>query len=236
MPGDLADPEGLAAVVAGVDGVVHAANTNGEDAGEVDDAAVRAMVEALEGSGKPFVYTSGIWVLGETGEAAADERSPTDPLALVAWRGPLESWLIEAADRGVRTIVIRPGIVYGDGGGIPALLAAGELPVVGDGENRWPLVHVRDLARLYVNALAEAPAGAILHGISETVKQKDVGERLGAEAMPLAEAREELGDFADALALDQHITAPRTRELLGWEPREPGILDVQEEALAGCAG
>jgi len=68
------------------------------------------------------------------------------------------------------------------------------------------------------------------------VKQKDVGERLGAEAMPLAEAREELGDFADALALDQHITAPRTRELLGWEPREPGILDVQEEALAGCAG
>lgn len=236
VPGDLTDPKGLAAAVAGVDGAVHTANTNGEEAGEVDDAAVRAMVGALEGSGAPFVYTSGIWVLGETGEDAADERSATNPLELVAWRGPLETWLVGAADRGVRTVVIRPGIVYGDAGGIPAMLAAGDLPMVGDGQNRWPLVHVRDLARLYVNALEDAPAGSILHGISETVKQKDVGEHLGAETMPLDEAREKMGGFADALATDQHIAAPHTRELLGWEPREPGILQVREEALARSSG
>lgn len=236
VPGDLTEPDGLAAAVAGVDGVVHMANTNDEDAGEVDDAAVRAMVDALEGSGEPFVYTSGIWVLGETGEQAADERSPANPIDLVAWRGPLETWLVGAADRRVRTVIVRPGIVYGDGGGIPAMMANGELPIVGDGENRWPLVHVRGLARLYVNALEEAPAGSVLHGISETVRQKDVGEHLGAERMPLEEARERMGGFAEALALDQRIGAPRTRELLGWEPREPGILEVREEALAGSSG
>lgn len=231
VDGDLTDPAGLAEAARGADAVIHAANTGGEDAARVDEAAVRAMAGALEGSGKPFVYTSGIWVLGATGDEPATEQTPVDPIDLVAWRGPLERWLVEASTRGVRTIVIRPGVVYGRNGGIPAMMARGELPVVGDGENRWPVVHVDDLARLYVAALANAPAGSILHGIGEVVRQRDVGERLEADFVSLDDAIDAMGAFAGALALDQNIAARQTNELLGWEPLEPSILEVPRRAL-----
>lgn len=231
VDGDLTDPAGLAEAARGADAVIHAANTGGEDAAELDEAAVRAMAGALEGSGKPFVYTSGIWVLGETGDEPANEQTPVDPIDIVAWRGPLERWLVEASTRGVRTVVIRPGIVYGRNGGIPTMMARGELPVVGDGENRWPVVHIDDLARLYVAALENAPAGSILHGVGEVVRQRDVGERLGADSMSLDDALDAMGGFAGALALDQNIAARQTSDLLGWEPREAGILEVPRRVL-----
>lgn len=231
VDGDLTDPAGLADAARDADAVVHAANTGGEDAARLDEAAVRAMVGALESSGKPFVYTSGIWVLGETGDEPATEQTPVDPIDIVAWRGPLERWLVEASTRGVRTIVIRPGIVYGHNGGIPAMMARGELPVIGDGENRWPVVHVDDLARLYVAALENAPAGSILHGVGGVVRQGDVGERLGADSMSLDDALNAMGGFAGALALDQNIVARSTSDLLGWEPPEPSILELPRRAL-----
>lgn len=231
VSGDLENTAGLAEAARSSDGVIHAANTGGENAARIDDAAVRAMVGALEGSGKPFVYTSGIWVLGETGYEPATEDTPVDPIDLVAWRGALERWLVKASVRGVRTVLIRPGVVYGRNGGIPGMMARGELPVVGDGRNRWPVVHVDDLARLYVTALEDAPAGSILHGIGGVVRQQAVGERLGAESLPLDEALDAMGGFAAALALDQEIEAPRTRDLLDWEPREPGILEIPPRSL-----
>lgn len=231
VAGDLTDPDGLADAARGADAVIHLANTGGEDAARVDEAAVRAMAGALEGSGKPFVYTSGIWVLGETGDEPATEQTPANPIDIVAWRGPLERWLVEASTRGVRTIVIRPGVVYGRGGGIPGMMARDELPVVGDGQNRWPVVHVDDLSRLYVTALENAPAGSILHGIGDVVRQRDIGEQLGADAMPLDEALDAMGGFAGALALDQNITARRTSDLLGWEPRAPSILELPRRAF-----
>lgn len=231
VDGDLTDPAGLADAARDADAVIHAANTGGEDAARLDEAAVRAMAGALEGSGKPFVYTSGIWVLGETGDEPATEQTPVDPIDIVAWRGPLERWLVEASTRGVRTVVIRPGIVYGRNGGIPAMMARGELPVIGDGKNRWPVVHVDDLARLYVAALENAPAGSILHGVGGVVRQRDVGERLEADFVSLDDAIDAMGAFAGALALDQNIAARQTNDLLGWEPREPSILEVPRRAL-----
>lgn len=231
VAGDLTDPDGLAEAARRADAVIHAANTGGEDAARVDEAAVHAMVGALDGSGKPFVYTSGIWVLGETGDEPVTERTPVDPIDLVAWRGPLEKWLVEASTRGVRTIVIRPGVVFGQNGGIPGMMARGELPVVGDGENRWPVVHVDDLARLYVAALENAPAGSILHGIGGVVRQGELGKRLGADSIPLDDALDAMGGFAAALALDQNIAARHTSDLLGWEPREPSILEVARRTL-----
>ncbi|MFW6088247.1 MAG: NAD-dependent epimerase/dehydratase family protein [Gemmatimonadota bacterium] len=231
VAGDLTEPARLAEAAHGADAVIHTANTGGEDAARVDASAARAMARALEGSGKAFIYTSGIWVLGETGAEPATEQTPVDPIDLVAWRGPLEKWLVEASTRGVRTIVIRPGVVYGRNGGIPGMMARGELPVVGDGENRWPLIHIDDLARLYVAALERAPAGSILHGIGDVVRQGEVGERLGAESLPLDDALDAMGEFAGALALDQNIVARDTGDLLGWEPREPSILDVPRRSL-----
>lgn len=236
VAGDLRDLDGLARLARGADAVIHAANTQGADAGAVDLAATRAILRALDGSDRPFLYTSGAWVLGDTGGRVADERSPRAPVALVAWRGPLEEEVLAA--RGVRGIVVRPGVVFGEGGGIPGMLGRGDLPVIGDGTQRWSLVHVRDLAALYVQALA-APGGSVLHGMSLTATMREIA-LLGAaargarvpERLTLAHAREGLGDFADALAIDQRLSSVRTQALLGWLPAR---LSLVEEFLGGRA-
>ncbi|HMB55109.1 MAG TPA: NAD-dependent epimerase/dehydratase family protein [Thermoanaerobaculia bacterium] len=224
--GDLRKPETLAAAVAAADGAIHTANTNADDAGQADRAAVSAMLGALAGSGKPFVYTSGVWVLGDTGGGVSNEGSSTaNALPKVAWRAEVEKRVLAAAEDGVRSVVLRPGIVYGHGGGIPAMLAAGKLPLVGDGEQHWTTVHVDDLADLYLLALT-APAGTVLHGISGEVTMGELAAACGVVERVSAEtARERFGGFGDALALDQRISAERSREVTGWEPGRPGILD-----------
>ncbi|HEV8038400.1 MAG TPA: NAD(P)H-binding protein, partial [Bryobacteraceae bacterium] len=113
--GDLNWPANLAKAAAQSDGVIHAGTTND---GAIDQTAVRAMLDALRASSKPLLYTSGIWVLGDTGGRIADETWPVNPTALVAWRPKAEQVILEASSTGVRSIVIRPGIVYGRGGGI----------------------------------------------------------------------------------------------------------------------
>lgn len=229
--GDLRDAAGLEALAAGFDAVVHAANTGGADAAAVDARAAHALLRGTAARGGTLVYTSGVWVLGE---GRSDERSPTNAPALVAWRPRLEAE-ISAAGADARVIIVRPGIVYGRGAGIPGMIAAGQLPVIGDGRQRWPLVHVDDLAELYVRALG-APAGSILHGVSETLSMGDLGllaaagGRAPVARIPLAEARARFGDFADALALDQQVDSQVTRVLAGWQPARPSPV---EEFLAG---
>jgi nucleoside-diphosphate-sugar epimerase len=221
VAGDLRDADGLRGVAGSFDAVVHVANTGGADAGAVDTAATRAVLAALRGTRKAFVYTSGAWVLGA---GATHEGSPRRPVPLIEWRGALEEEVLATAP-GVRAVIVRPGVAYGRGGGIPGMLARGELPVVGDGHQRWPLVHVEDLADLYVRALT-APAGAVLHGVATSATMRELA-LLGAAShgrldppaeLSLAAARERLGEFADALALDQRVSSRVTRELTGWRP------------------
>lgn len=233
--GDLRQADRLAELAARADAVIHTANTNGGDASDVDTNATRALLAALGASGKPFVYTSGVWVLGATGDRVVDEGAPLDPIPLIAWRAGLEAEVTAA--RGVRGIVLRPGVVFGDDGGIPAKVGRGEIPVVGDGRQRWPLVHVRDLAELYVRAL-RAPLGAILHGVATTATMRDIAllgaasrRAGGVSSLPLAAARERFGAFADALALDQVVSAARTRALTGWQPVRRSLI---EELLGGA--
>jgi len=222
VPGNLADLPALAQAARSADAVLHAGFAAGPDGAPVDQAATRAMAGALEGSGRPFVYTSGAWVLGPARSRPADEDAPLDPVALVAWRAPLERWLVAAASRAVGTVILRPGIVYGQGGGIPGKIARGELPLVGTGAQRWAVVHVEDLAELYVAAAERARAGAILHGVAGMIPAMDLVRAEGGASpgpVPLEAARASLGAFADALALDQDVTADRTRAALGWNPR-----------------
>src|SRR5205814_109624 len=174
---------------------------------EVDGPAVDAILGALEGSGKPYLYTSGIWSQGDTGGTVVDESMPTQPFAHVAWRKPIEDRVRQAAQRQVRSVDVRPGIVYGRGGGIPAgfteaALKNGAARFVGTGENRWAMVHVDDLADLYLLALERAPAGALLLAVSGPaypVKELAAAASRGAGAggrttsWPLEEARAALG-------------------------------------------
>lgn len=238
--GALEDADALAAAARAADAVVHAAATGraGQDA--VDRSAVEAMLGALGGSGRRFVYTSGAWVLGDTGGAVAAEDAPLRPAALVAWRAEVER-RVRGAD-GVRGVVVRPGLVHGRGGGMAAgWVAAGRrkgvVRFVGDGAQRVNPVHVDDLADLYLLAL-DAPAGTVLHGVAETVPTREAVEAAAAaagaraEAWALEEARAALGPYADALVLDQRLSAEAARAL-GWAPSRPGLLETLRTAGGG---
>ena len=234
LRGSLADADVLARGAREADATIHAGATGAADQAEVDTAAVHALLEALEGSGKPFIYTSGVWVLGATGDRVADEDAPVNAAAIVAWRPAVERTVLDAAARGIRSVVIRPGVVYGRGGGTPGGFVAsgrkkGVVRYVGDGSQRWPFVHVDDLAELYLLALA-GPAGTVLNAAGPSLPAREVAEAAAraagarAEAWPLEEARARLGVYADALALDQQVSAERARAL-GWRPSRPSVLD-----------
>lgn len=217
------------------DAVIHLGATGNEDQGEVDTAAVGAMLNAVEGTGKPFVYTSGVWVLGSTGDRVADEDAPLNPAEIVAWRAEVEGTMRDAAAWGIRSVVVRPAVVYGRGGGTPGMFVSaarrkGVVRYVGDGTQRWPFVHVDDLAALYVLALDAPTATLLTAAAGPSIPVRDVAEAAaranGAETepWPLEEAREKLGPYADALALDQQVSADRALGL-GWNPKRPSVLD-----------
>ncbi|MEP7177048.1 MAG: NAD-dependent epimerase/dehydratase family protein, partial [Gemmatimonadales bacterium] len=147
-----------------------------------------------------------------------------------------------------RSVVIRPAVVYGRGGGITAGFAQsardeGAARYVGTGKNRWPLVHVDDLADLYLLALERAPAGTLLLGTAGTprsVRELAEAASRGAGAggrtasTPLEEARKTMGAYADALVLDQQATSRKAEELLGWHPSRPDALeDLERGSYAG---
>jgi nucleoside-diphosphate-sugar epimerase len=246
---DLHDPEPLARAAAGYEAVVHTAATQDEDMGPVEQAAVRALLAALAGSGKAFIYTSGVWVYGSAPPGRLlDEDTPPDPVALFAWRPALEAEVVAAAATGVRSIVIRPGMVYGRGGGptnqFAAMAADGVPRYVGDGENHWTLVHVDDLADLYALALDRAPAGTLVNGVVEPpFRVRDIAEAAAVGAgfaappvpWPVSEAAAELGaGDADGVTRDHRISGARARALLGWEPapRSP-LEELRGQADAG---
>lgn len=242
--GDFSDPASVSSAARAADGVISMATTYDPS---IDGPAVDAILDALAGSDKSFVYTSGIWSHGDTGGVVVDESTPPHPAALVQWRQAVEDRVREAARRGIRTVVIRPAIVYGRGGGIPAGFVQsareeGAARYVGTGENRWPLVHVDDLADLYLLALERAPAGSLLLGVSgpsHPVREIAVAASRAAgaggrtAAWPLEEARQKLGAYADALVLDQQASGRRAQEL-GWRPHRPDVLeDIERGSYAG---
>jgi nucleoside-diphosphate-sugar epimerase len=233
--GDFADPSSLSAPARAADAVINLATTY--DAA-VDPPAIDALLDALAGSGKPFIYTGGNWLYGDTGGKVLDESSPPRPLPHITWRPGVEQRVLGAASRGVRGIVICPTMVYGRAGGVLADLTRsareeGAARFVGTGENRWPLVHVDDLADLYLLALERAPAGTLLFATAgPAIRVRDLAAAASrasgaggrTTAVPLAEARKTMGAEADGLALDQQFSSRRARELLGWTPRRPDAL------------
>jgi nucleoside-diphosphate-sugar epimerase len=245
--GDFADPESVGSAAGSADGVISMATTYDPS---IDGPAIDAILDALAGSNKPFVYTSGIWSHGDTGSKVVDETWPPNPAELVRWRQQVEDRVLEGAKRGIRSVVIRPAIVYGRGGGIPAGFVEsarkeGAARYVGTGKNLWPLVHVDDLADLYLLALEKAPPGTLLLGVSgpsrrvsEIAAAASRGAGAGGRtvATPLEEARNKLGAYADALVLDQQASGRRAQELLGWKPRRPDVLEDIERGSYAAQG
>ena len=133
-------------------GLIHTASPGDATSADLDNAVVDAVIDALEGTGKPYLQISGLWVFGTN--TSITEESPFNAPAMVAWKEPIERRVLSA--NGIRGAVLVSGVAYGDGGGgIPGLLLAsprddaGNLIMLGTGQQHWPTVHVADLADFF---------------------------------------------------------------------------------------
>jgi len=236
--GNLAEPASFHGSAEGQDGYVHAAFDYASNRGAaIDRAALDAIIAAAKrprtaGSAAPsrrfIVYTSGVWVLGKAPEPVAED-APVQPIPLVSWRTDHERLVLDAGDH-LRTAVVRPGVVYGGGrgmvGDIFKAATQGLVRVVGDGNNRWPLVYDRDLADLYARLAGNQDASGIFHANDEGDERVNdlvaaispyLAVRPDVRHVPIEEARSKMGLYAEALALDQVVRSPRARAI-GWTP------------------
>ena len=239
--GELGTPRTYVDAVKAADAVIHAALDGSARGIAIEKQGLETMLSTLtqasQADGKPrvFIYTSGIWVLGQTTKAA-DETAPLNPPTHTQWRPQHEEVVLSAFSGSLRTVVVRPGIVYGGNRGIVSELIKdalnGLIRVVGTGKNRWPCVYKHDLGDLYVRILESPSAVGIIHATDEAdEKVMDIVEAIAAHVpqrpdvrnMPMTEARKKLGTYADALALDQRVRSPKARAL-GWAPTQPGVI------------
>jgi nucleoside-diphosphate-sugar epimerase len=204
--------------------LVHAAADYSVDTMALDRATVNGLIEIASQTNATLIYTSGGWVHGATRGQVADETTPLAPVEVVAQRPATERLVLESAK--VRGIVIRPANVYGRQGGLTAPFFKDQ-PIVGDGRNHWPLVHVDDLADAYLRAAERGRTGSVYIVADDsrpTVQElvaaarQAAGLRGPATWVPVSEARKTMGGLADALAVDQQLSAARAKRELDWRP------------------
>lgn len=228
----------------------HAADAVVNAASSEHSPAAMVLVEALKNSGKALVHTSGTSVVADRaiGEYGApvyseDMRFSTLPERLL--RVAVENVVLNAAVDGVRSIVIRPSLIYGRGDGLnphshqlPRLVQLaqerGRPAHVGRGLNVWSNVHIKDVVDLYVRALADAPAGSVFFAENGEASWRDmaiaIGRTLGisgeTEAMTTEEALSILGISAiTSFGSNSRVTAEKARRMLGWSPAGPTIWE-----------
>ena len=233
---DLYDRAALVSLLGDADAAVHTASPGDATSADLDSAVADAAIEAFAGTGKPYLHIGGAWIYGDN--ASITEESPIDSPPLVAWREPIEHRLLAAGD--MRGVVIISGTAYGDaGGGIPGVLLgsprddAGNLIMLGSGNQHWSTVHAADLANFFRLVLEHDSARGryvVGDGLNPTLAEltKAAAVAVGAPgAVPGSdeEAHARLGALADALLLDQSTVAAKARAELNWAPSHPGLVE-----------
>jgi nucleoside-diphosphate-sugar epimerase len=249
LRGDLEDLDGLRRGAADSDGVVHLGYVHDFSdmaiGAAVDLRAIEAIGEELAGSNRPFVITTGtlLLALGQVGLAPGAFGTEDDVSNTGMARVASENAAIALAERGVRSSAVRlsPSVHgIGDHGFVPILIGMarqhGVSPYVGDGANRWPGVHRLDAARLFRLAAETAPAGSRWHGVGdEGVPFRAIAEVIGrhldvpVRSIPAEEADAHFGFLGPLVQVDNPTSNALTRERLGWEPEQPGLLADLDE-------
>jgi nucleoside-diphosphate-sugar epimerase len=240
VTGDFSDPETYLSELKNCDCVVHVALESGPEASRQDQRALEAIQAAVEdGRVRRVLYTSAMWVYGDTGGAVVDEHAPLDPPEAAAWRAPHEEVVLDLLEYGVTAILFRPGMVYGGyrgwfGRWFREAREKGTVSYPG-GDQHWSTVHVDDVADAYALALEDGPSGArfILTDESRnTVRElaeaaaRAAGAR--AVALPPDAVSEAFGPDGEALLQDQLATAARARRELGWTPMHGSFVAEAE--------
>jgi nucleoside-diphosphate-sugar epimerase len=235
--GSLEDLESLRSGAAAADGVIHTAFihdfANYGPAAEADRRAIETLGEALAGSARPLIVTSGTLLAQRKGPLAIEEdlHNPNFPRKS-------EDAALAVAARGVRASVLRlPPSVHGKGdhGFVPQLISIarekGVSAFIGDGLNLWPAVHRFDAAHLYKLVLEKGSAGASYHGVAdEGVPTRDIAEVIGRHlnlpvvSKSLDEAADHFGWIARFFGIDGPASSAQTRERLGWKPVQLGLI------------
>lgn len=242
--GDLEDLESLRSGAAKSDGVIHCAFDHDfskflENC-EKDRRAIEAMGDALVGSDRPLIITSGTG-MGNTapGQPATEENfNPDHPNP----RKASELAGVSVANRGVNVSVVRLPQVHDPvkQGLITYLVATarekGVSAYVGDGLNRWPAAHVLDTARLYKLALEKREAGSRYHAVAEEgIPVRDIAEVIGrglkvpVVSLSPEEAPAHFGWLGAFMGFDMPASSAQTQERLGWHPTGPGLIADLEQ-------
>ncbi len=174
---DLYNRPAVVGVFSSADGAVHTASPGDATSADLDNAVADAAIDAFAGNGKPYIEISGLWVYGDN--LSITEESPFKAPPLVAWKEPIERRVLGA--QGMRGVVVVSGTAYGDGGGgIPGVLLgsprddAGNLTMLGTGQQHWATVHVADLADFFRRAIENGSARGyyvISNGLHPTVAE-----------------------------------------------------------------
>jgi nucleoside-diphosphate-sugar epimerase len=249
--GDLDSLDVLRDAASESDGVIHLAfnheiafSGNFQGAADADRKAVEVFAEALKGTNKPLVIASGL--LGLTPGRVVTEKDGHDigMENIMKGSGPqvrhsTAEFVLSLASSGVRSSIVRLSPTnHGDGdNGFMATIVKiardkGVSGYIGDGTSRWPAVHRLDSAHLFRLAVDNAPAGSTLHAAAdEGIQIKDIAEIIGRHLnLPVVsiapeDAAEHFTWMSSFLALDSPASSQITRELLDWQPKQPGLIE-----------
>jgi nucleoside-diphosphate-sugar epimerase len=238
---DLHDRAAVVDILREADAAIHTASPGDATSADLDSAVVDAAIEAFAGTGKAYLHISGLWIYGNN--TAITEQSPIDSPPLVAWKEAIERRVLAAPD--MRGVVIVSGTAFGDGGGgIPGLLLgsprddAGNLIMLGSGQQHWCTVHVADLANFFRLVLEQESAHGryvIGDGQNPTVAELTEAAAVAAGAPGAVpgsddEAKARLGDYlAEALLHSEGTVAAKARAELDWAPSHPALLEEFRE-------
>ena len=238
--GDIRRPDEWIDCLQEMDAVIHAASTWSDDMDVVDRRLVSALVEGLKtpDSSKALIYTGGCWLYGNTGNHIVTESSPLCSIPSFLWTIELIESLL--SEPNVRCMVVHPAMVYERNGGVfeqmyKDIETIGYARIFSDPAVRWPLIHKRDLAQIYLLMLRKGVSGDVFNASAiEGVAIGDIANAISIDAKnsrdPLicdvSVAMSEFGDWAEGYALDQRISGQKARFDLNWKPEH---IDVYRD-------